>query len=653
MSTTARRSVPLLIARYVMLAGIIVVLNFLLPRMLPGDPLAASLNGGLDAAAPMSADDRARLSDYYHLTQPVSTQFRDYLTGLVHGDLGWSISHSHPVATLIMQRLPWTLGMMLASLLVAAFAGTAAGVAATWFGGGRSERTAVSVGAAVAALPEFLVAIVLLLIFAIGLNWLPLGGGKTVFQVTSPGVSGDVSRVLDILKHMILPVLALSLAGAAGFVLIAHDVTVGMRGAAWLSLARAKGLRERDVVTRHVLPNIAMPLLTFFGLRVGAIFGGALVIEKVFNLPGLGQLAFEAVQARDYPVLQAVFLLSALAVLAVNLCLELIYLRAAPRGQMAAGGGQLSAKSARPGRPLTFYLGCVILIAAAAVALFASRIAPFDPHLPVGTPLIPPTSAHWLGTNDLGQDQLSQLIYGARTTLMVASVVVAISAVMSWLVGLGAGFFPRAEGVLLTLVDVLLALPSIPLYLLIMSLLGASRWTLVLMLGFLSWPAYARIVRSLVLQTRSAPYIEAARANGASDFWIVRRHILPATLDVLPAKLALTLRFAIFAEATLAFLGLGATGSLSWGTMLSWAFSDPLLFSRGVWPWLVFPPATAIVLLILASVWITGGVESRRRGADPNVPAPSLETRSQLPHQRAETAASVSQVDWPVAVTNH
>ncbi len=330
MNCGIRRSVPLLLARYALLAFLVVVLNFLIPRLLPGDPLAVSLGGGLDAASPLTSADRARLDSYYHLNQPIGQQFASYLTDLVHGNLGWSISHTHPVGTLIVQRLPWTLGLMLSSLVIAALVGTAAGVASTWFGERRFERGAVSFAALLAAMPEFLVAIFLLLIFAIGLNWLPLGGGKTVFLQSSPGLAGDLSRVADVVKHMILPVLALSLAGVAGFLLIARDTTVGMRQASWLSLARSKGLRERAVVLRHLLPNMAMPLLTFFGLRLGAVFGGALVIERVFNLPGLGQLAFQAVQARDYPVLQAVFLLSGLGVLAVNLCLELIYLRFDP-----------------------------------------------------------------------------------------------------------------------------------------------------------------------------------------------------------------------------------------------------------------------------------------------------------------------------------
>lgn len=289
-------------------------------------------------------------------------------------------------------------------------------------------------------------------------------------------------------------------------------------------------------------------------------------------------------------------------------------------------------------RPITFHMGVVILLTAGVVALLATRLAPYDPRLPAGDPLSTPNWSHVLGTNDLGQDQLSQLIFGARTSLYVAVIVVVISTVMSWLVGLTAGFFRKSEAVLLGVVDLLLALPSIPVYLLIIALTGASRLTLALMLGFLSWPAYARIVRSLVLQTRSSDYIEAARAIGASESRIVMRHVLPATLDILPTKLTLTLRYAIFAEATLAFLGLGASGSISWGTMLSWAFNDPFLFSRSVWPWLVFPPAIAVMLLILAAVWVTGGWNLRVGSGEWGTKSVSSAFTSDPPTRREETA---------------
>ena len=239
----------------------------------------------------------------------------------------------------------------------------------------------------------------------------------------------------------------------------------------------------------------------------------------------------------------------------------------------------------------------------AAVAAIAPLLAPYDPRLPVGAPLAWPSRAHLLGTNDLGQDVLSQLIHGARPSLLAAALVTGTATVLSWVVGLVAGFVRRAEGPLMAATDLLLALPNIPLYLLVLTRLGPSQRNLILVLALLSWPAFARIVRSLVLRTRSAAYVEASRMLGASDGHVLRVHLLPATLQVMPANLVLTARFAIAAEATLAFLGLSGD-QLSWGTMLSWAFADPLLFLRPVWPWLVLPPTLAIVLLVFAVTWV-------------------------------------------------
>ena len=268
-------------------------------------------------------------------------------------------------------------------------------------------------------------------------------------------------------------------------------------------------------------------------------------------------------------------------------------------------------------RPPLFWLGCGLLVGIACVALLAPVLAPHDPRLPSGRPLASPSREHLLGTNDLGQDVLSQLIEGSRSTLIVAAAVTAISTALSWAVGLVAGLGRRADAPLMGLTDLLLALPSVPLYLLVLTLLGPSRRTVVLVLALLSWPAMARVVRAVVIRTRSAPYVEASRALGASDRHVLRRHLLPATLDVLPTKLVLTVRFAVFAEATLAFLGLGSSGAISWGTMLSWAFSDPLLFARPVWAWQVLPPALAIVLLVLATTWVAETVNLDGRRADP------------------------------------
>ena len=263
---------------------------------------------------------------------------------------------------------------------------------------------------------------------------------------------------------------------------------------------------------------------------------------------------------------------------------------------------------------MLFWLGLGIFAVFIAVAVTAPALAPHDPRLPVGRPLASPTREHPLGTNDLGQDVLSQTMHGARSSLVVAGAVTAVSTTLSWLVGLVAGFSRRAEWPLLAVTDLLLALPSLPLYLLVLTLAGASQRNLIATLALLSWPAFARVVRGVVIQTRSATYVEASRALGARDRHLALRHILPATLDVLPAKLVLTVRFAVFAEATLAFLGLGTADTVSWGTMLNWAFADPLLFARPVWAWLVLPPALCIAALILATVWVARALVDVRSG---------------------------------------
>ncbi len=325
------RAVARLLIRYLLLACGVVLLNFLLPRLLPGDPLNVGAAEGLDLGPPLTAAAGHQLRTYYHLDEPPAGQLFAYLGDLARGDLGWSIARSAPVSGLLLNRLPWTLGLLGTTLIFSASGGTALGLLAGWAPGSRRDRRLVALMAALSALPEFLVALGLLLIFAVTLRWFPLLGGQTPFAQYSADPLGSGQRALDVGLHLILPAAALVLAGIAGFALIARDVTVGIRYAPWLIVARAKGLSERQIAFRHALPHLAGPLLTYFGLRLGAVLGGALVVERVFNIPGLGLLAYEAIRERDYPVLQALFLLAGLGVLAANCVVEFLYLRLARR----------------------------------------------------------------------------------------------------------------------------------------------------------------------------------------------------------------------------------------------------------------------------------------------------------------------------------
>jgi ABC-type dipeptide/oligopeptide/nickel transport system permease subunit len=261
-------------------------------------------------------------------------------------------------------------------------------------------------------------------------------------------------------------------------------------------------------------------------------------------------------------------------------------------------------------------LGVLLLVG---LALLAPTVAPYDPTLSLANPLEPPDAAHLLGTDDIGHDVLSAWLAGARASVLVAIGVTGLATAVAWSLGMVAGLSRRAEGPVLALTDLLLALPPLPLYIVVLTLVGPRQPHVVLTLGLLSWPAFCRVVRAQVIATRGAPHVEAARGLGATWARIAWAHVLPGTLDLLPANLVVTVRLAVFAEATLGFLGLGDPTVTTWGASLGLAFANPLLFSTPAWTWLVVPPALGIALLVLSSAWLGTRLETRpvQRAASP------------------------------------
>ncbi|MDQ6674186.1 MAG: ABC transporter permease subunit [Chloroflexota bacterium] len=585
-----------LVTRYAAIVLAVVVLNFFLPRLLPGDPLDPPAEG-----APLTLMARAELRTAYRLDQPLGSQFLAYLQDLTRADLGWSTSRHQPVAQLIGERLPWTLGLVLSSVVAASALGVGIGAAAAWRGG-RLDAVATSLFAALGALPEFLLGMGLLLVFAVGLGWFPLYGVRSSFE--SAGLTG--AAVVGLIWHLALPALTLVVAGSAAFGLVTRGAMRAVLDAPYLTAARARGLSEIRLAFGHALPNALAPVVALFGVRLGHVLGGALVVERLFSLPGLGLLAFQAIATRDYPVLQAVFLLGSLGVLLANFLVDAAELR--HPGHVAIPAGASSAHGAGAPR-LGVLAGVLIIVVAGGAALLAPVVAPFDPTLPSGPALLPPANLHVFGTNDLGQDLFSVWLWAARGSLLVAVLVAGVATTLAWTIGLATGLSARASWPLRLLTDLLLALPPLPLYLLALSLVGARRATLVLVLGLLAWPTFARMVHATVHAVREAPHVEGARALGATPLRIALVHLLPATLALIPATLVLTIRYALFAEATLAFLGLGDPTAPSWGTTLAWAFADPLLFIRGAWAWWALPPAVSIALVVLATAWLSSTLE--------------------------------------------
>jgi peptide/nickel transport system permease protein len=295
----------------------VVALNFALPRMLPGDPLASS------EIPTLSAQQQAQLRASYRLDQPLPAQFGAYLADLAQANLGWSISRNAPVAQLIGERLPWTLSLVLVSTLIATLAGAAVGLFAAWHGG-RLDRSILTLSSSLAAVPEFLIAMLLLFLLAVGAGWLPLTGGESPFA--DPGQPW-LARLGDHAAHLALPAATLVIANLAAFVLLSRGAVRAVLRDPYLMTARAKGLNDRRVALGHVAPNALLPVLTLFGMRLGQVLGGAIVVERVFGLPGLGLFAFQAIQSRDYPVLQAIFLLASGSVLLANFAVEAAYRR--------------------------------------------------------------------------------------------------------------------------------------------------------------------------------------------------------------------------------------------------------------------------------------------------------------------------------------
>lgn len=312
-----------LVARYAVLALALVVLNFALPRLLPGDPLDVASAEGMASAAPLPAEQRAQLRATYRLDEPVADQFAAYIRDLSRGDLGWSISRAAPVSGLVAERVPWTLALVLTATVVAGVVGGVLGLVAGWRGG-RAGRAIISLATAVAALPEFLVAMGLLSVLAAGLHWFPLQGGRSPFAPAPTAAFGPLGPLADVAWHLFLPACSLVLATTAAFVLLTGGAVRDVVAEPYLLSARAKGLSEGRLAVGHAAPNALPPVLAFFGVRMGQVLGGALLVERVFAVPGLGLLTFEAIRARDYPVLQAVFLLSSAGVLLANLVVDAI-----------------------------------------------------------------------------------------------------------------------------------------------------------------------------------------------------------------------------------------------------------------------------------------------------------------------------------------
>lgn len=295
---------------------------FLLLQFAPGDTVDAMMAqmGGGDATTAKA------LREFYGLDLSIPAQLGNYLWRLVRLDLGFSSIYGKPVASVILERLPPTILLMTASLSFAFFFGLMFGVIAAR-GVNRWPDTLIStLGLIFYATPSFWFGLMAIVVFSVYLQWLPPGGFEDIGAVRT-----GIWRVLDIASHLVLPTLTLGLIFLAIYLRIMRASMLEVLNLDYVRTARAKGLDETRVVTRHVLRNALLPMVTLIGLQAGTMLGGSVVVESVFSLPGLGRLAYESVVQRDLNTLLGIVFVSALLVITVNFVVDLIYARLDPR----------------------------------------------------------------------------------------------------------------------------------------------------------------------------------------------------------------------------------------------------------------------------------------------------------------------------------
>ncbi len=301
-------------------------INFVIPRLAPGDPSGALMARFQGRMTPQAV--HALKLQFGITTDPLWVQYGRYLVNLFHGDLGISFTYfPTPVSTVLSQEVPWTLALVGTAVLISFVLGTLLGVFIAWRRGSLLDSALPPFLTFFSAIPYFWLALILLYLLAYTLNWFPLNGGYD----TSTSVNWSPDFLLSALTHGILPALTIVLASIATWMLGMRNSMITTLTEDYVSLAQAKGLSETRIMFAYAARNAILPNVTGFALSLGFVIGGSLLTEVVFSYPGIGYALWQAALNSDYPLLQGIFLLIAVAVLGANFLADLVYVVLDPR----------------------------------------------------------------------------------------------------------------------------------------------------------------------------------------------------------------------------------------------------------------------------------------------------------------------------------
>ncbi|ECX6553690.1 dipeptide ABC transporter permease DppB [Salmonella enterica subsp. enterica serovar Typhimurium] len=484
----------------------ITLLTFAFVHMIPGDPVMI-----MAGERGISPERHAQLLAELGLDKPMWQQYLHYIWGVMHGDLGISLKSRIPVWDEFVPRFKATLELGVCAMIFAVAVGIPVGVLAAVKRGSIFDHTAVGLALTGYSMPIFWWGMMLIMLVSVHWNLTPVSGRVsdmvflddtnplTGFMLIDTAIWGEEGNFIDALAHMILPAMVLGTIPLAVIVRMTRSSMLEVLGEDYIRTARAKGLTRMRVIIVHALRNAMLPVVTVIGLQVGTLLAGAILTETIFSWPGLGRWLIDALQRRDYPVVQGGVLLVATMIILVNLL-----------------------------------VGCLVVV---------------------------------------------------------------LSLVMGIILGLVAGYFGGlVDNIIMRVVDIMLALPSLLLALVLVAIFGPSIGNAALALTFVALPHYVRLTRAAVLVEVNRDYVTASRVAGAGAMRQMFVNIFPNCLAPLIVQASLGFSNAILDMAALGFLGMGAQPPTpEWGTMLS----DVLQFAQSAW-WVVTFPGLAILLTVLA-----------------------------------------------------
>ncbi|WP_027681837.1 ABC transporter permease [Rhizobium leguminosarum] len=315
----ASRRIGQIVFRALLTLLMVASLNFALFRVIPGDPATMLLSGARIGTTPEQIEAQR---ERWGLDRPlVPDQLLDYISSTVKGDLGYSFKfRGRQVADLLLERLPTTIALVGIAQIIAIAGGVMLGMYAGWRRGGAIDHVATGASLALYSTPAFWLGMLLVVVFSTGLGWLPGYGAY------SPGAgSGSLAWLADYARHLILPASTIALGLMGQYVLVARAAMSEVVTEDYMVTARAKGLTSGQMLMRHAFRNAMLPVVTLVTLNLGYVVAGAITVEAVFAWPGIGGLTVEALNARDYPVLQGIFLLLGASIVFANLLADLTY----------------------------------------------------------------------------------------------------------------------------------------------------------------------------------------------------------------------------------------------------------------------------------------------------------------------------------------